>query len=155
MNWYKCIGGNGGGSSGGGVEYLINPNTLVSDTYIDISTGAEVAYSTWSSTPFIKVTAGETLKVAGANTSHYNAYYDDTKTFISSFIFPANVGYSEFTVPSGVSYIRLSDSTSVMNSTMLWRDTGGSGNPYERLCYVEYVMNDTPEKPTISTLDSG
>ena len=33
--------------------------------------------------------------------------------------------------------------------------TSGGGSSFERLCYVEYVMNDTPEKPTILTLDSG
>ena len=32
---------------------------------------------------------------------------------------------------------------------------GGGGSSFERLCYVEYVMNDTPEKPTIETIDSG
>lgn len=31
----------------------------------------------------------------------------------------------------------------------------GGGGSFERLCYVEYVMNDTPEKPTISSIDSG
>lgn len=35
------------------------------------------------------------------------------------------------------------------------QEGGGGGSGYERLCYVEYVMNDSPEKPTISTLDSG
>lgn len=112
------------GGGGGEVEYLINPNTLVANTYISNHDGSEVTYNGWSSTPFIKVTAGETLKVAGANYGIiYNGYYDDTKTFISNFSFPANVGYNEFTVPSGVSYIRLSDNTNMMKNTMIWRET--------------------------------
>lgn len=33
--------------------------------------------------------------------------------------------------------------------------TGGGGSSFTRLCYVEYVMRDTEEIPTIETIDEG
>ena len=38
---------------------------------------------------------------------------------------------------------------------VIFNNGGGGGSEYERLCYVEYVMRDTAEIPTISSIDTS
>lgn len=180
MAWYRCLGSGGGGgsatlitktiiqngiynafddnadgysqvtvSTSGGAEYLIDANDFIAGTYIKDTNGAEASATGWSATDFIPVTAGETLNTAINSNDKYNCWYDSSKTFISNFRF--DTGYSTITPPTGAAYFRASNTDANMGKFMVWRDATEVG----RLCYVEYVMNDRVEIPTIDSLDTG
>lgn len=122
----------GGGESGetgvsnestwtAGVAYTFNP---VKDTYIE-SNGAETAYNTWSSSPYLYCDGASqlvfTVLLDSAMLSvnnNYNAFYDVNKTFISKFdisgignasIDGAEIGATkEITIPENAAYFRVS-----------------------------------------------
>ena len=122
MAWFRCMGGSGG--SGGGAEYLMD--NLIPNTYIKAENGAEASFNNWSSTPYISVTAGETIKMALYNDDNYAAWYsgDSTAsaTFLSNFR-PSGRGYLEVTVPATATFFRYSNTDAYMAKTMIWRDT--------------------------------
>ena len=104
-----------------GVAYTFNP---VNDTYIE-SNGAETAYNTWSSSPYLYCDGASQLvftvlldsSMLSAN-NDYNAFYDENKTFISRFsiagignasVDGAEVGDTkEITIPVNAAYFRVS-----------------------------------------------
>jgi len=109
---------------GGGAEYLMD--NLVANTFIKTDDGAEDSFNNWSSTPYIPVTAGETIKMALYNDDNYAAWYsgDSTAsaTFLSNFR-PSGRGYLEVTVPATATFFRYSNTDAYMARTMIWRDT--------------------------------
>lgn len=108
---------------GGGAEYLMD--NLVANTYISKENGVELPFNNWSSTPYIPVTAGETIKMALYNSDNWAAWYqgstEEEATFLSNFR-PSNQGYSEVTVPTGATFFRYSNTDDYMAKTMIWRD---------------------------------
>ena len=108
-----------------GQEYLFEPSDLIADTYIDNGHGNPVAYGGWECTDFIEVTADETLTVATANNDVYNCWYNSSKTKTEAFS-PVTLmgvgGYGTITVPSGVSYFRMSGTNLAMEHTRVWRE---------------------------------
>ena len=130
-------GGSGGGESGGtgvsnestwtdGVPYIYD---AVNNTYIE-SNGAETAYNTWSSSPYLYCGGASQLvftvlldtTMLSAN-NNYNAFYDENKTFISKFSI-AGIGNAsldgvevgatkEITIPGNAAYFRVSQKAGV------------------------------------------
>lgn len=90
-----------------------------SGKYISDSDGSEISYASWSCTDFIEV-SGNTLNLymTIAYGSRYNAFYDENKTFISSFIFTESAPSVD--VPDGAKYFRLSCETRYANSIKLY-----------------------------------
>lgn len=103
-------------SGGGGGGYESMALNLVSNVYIDGS-GNEVAYNNWSATDYLDIGGQTTIYIAGT-TSNYNAWYDDQKVFISQ----VNIGAGVLTVPSNAKYIRISDNTSTMDNTFVFKE---------------------------------
>ena len=99
------------GAELGNLKSDLKNNTIspewTSGKYISDSDGSEVSYDTWSCTDFIAV-SGNTLNVYVTVDygSGYNAFYDDNKEFISSFIYTNSV--QTIDVPSGAKYMRIS-----------------------------------------------
>lgn len=115
----------GGGAHGTLIEDAFEQSDLIADTYIDNGNGSTVAYGGWKCTDFIAVTAGETLNVATANNDVYNCWYNSEKAMTSAFN-PVTLmgagGYGTITVPSGVSYFRMSGTNLAMEHTKVWRE---------------------------------
>lgn len=108
MAWFRCIGNNGGGGGGNYTDSLWD-GTLIPDVYIERN-GVETPYNGWSATDYLEIPNVSTIYRAGnITTANYNAWYDDTKTFISYF-----GGGSVDTVPNNAKYVRYSYSTGVM-----------------------------------------
>lgn len=101
-------------------------STLIPNVYIKSnSPGAQASYNGWSATPYIPVTAGETLKMVMASPEAYAAWYSGTggtaAEYVSQF-FPNTYGYIEVTVPAGATYFRYSQDDTVLTRTKIWRD---------------------------------
>lgn len=122
MNYFRCIGGNGGGGTGGtAIEYLFEPADLIANYYIETN-GNQAAYNGWSCTDFIPVTAGETLYCASRDNRNWNCWYDSNQNFISNFAHPST-GYGTLTVPANAAYVRFSDPTAdITNYIRYWRE---------------------------------
>lgn len=125
----ESSGGGEGGETGvsneitwtDGVAYTFNP---VNNTYIE-SNGAETAYNSWSSSPYLYCDGASHLvftvlldsSILSAN-NNYNAFYDANKTFISKFSIAgignagadgAEIGATkEITIPENAAYFRVS-----------------------------------------------
>lgn len=111
-------------SISGEVQFLFDNDDLIDDKYIDNGGGGEVVYGGWKCTDFIPVVGGEVLNFATANVEGYNGWYDENKTWISAFIpgtLMGGTGYGLVTVPTGVSFMRLSASDIIMEHTRVWR----------------------------------
>lgn len=110
MAWYPVIFNNGGSGGGGNYTDAAWDGSLVSNVYIDRSSGNEVPYSGWSATDYIDISGQTTVyrsgKIVGAD---YNAWYDSSKNFISGF----GSGSAD-TVPANAAFVRYSQSTSIM-----------------------------------------
>ena len=102
MAWFRCIGGSSSPSSGDFKKLYFG--TLISAVYIDDGNGAEVAYNGWSATDFIEIFGNE-LTVPFTRGEKYNAFYDSSKTFISSF----RTNLRPVTIPQNAKYVRFSD----------------------------------------------
>lgn len=115
-NWVRCMGGNGG--AGGNYDEI--PLTLIPDTYIDRSTGAESPYNGWSSTDYIDVSSISDFYMCADNASsgqNYNAFYTENQVFISAFSMAGHI-----TIPATARYMRLSQTTSFMGIIKLFAE---------------------------------
>lgn len=151
MTWFRCSGG--GSSSGGGYEDIFIGVPIIANTYIDES-GQEIPYGGWSSTDFIAIPDGADYiyRNGSISSSNYNAFYTNSKTFISFFGSASKDG-----VPTNAKYVRYSGATWTTSGKLFAASGGGGGvaSDYERLCYTEYVMHDATEIPVISSIDTG
>lgn len=92
--------------------------TLNADKYIKHTDGTEASYSGWSDTDYIDISSYTdvylSIYYSSKNTddNKYCAYYDNSKTFISNF----NLLNTHLTIPSNAKYIRISASTSDMQT---------------------------------------
>lgn len=113
MAWYPVIFNNGGGG-GGNYSDALWDGTLISDIYIERN-GTETPYNGWSATDYLEIPNNvSTIYRAGQiGTASYNAWYDENKTFISSF-----VSGSIDTVPNNAKYVRYSYATSAMTGKL-------------------------------------
>lgn len=111
--------------SGTLIEYL--EKNQIANCYIDSSNGSVISYEGWSATDFIEVTEGEVIHFAWGYSGYennYNAWYNSNKQFISNFSFGRYAsGYRTVTVPTNAKYLRISNETSPMNVTQIWRET--------------------------------
>jgi len=97
--------------------------TLISNVYIDVSTGAELAYNGWSATDYLDLsdnTDGIVYRLGQIAQNVYNAFYDTNKNFISSF---GNVGYNGGnTIPNNAVYVRFSGGNASMVGEVLKKE---------------------------------
>ena len=90
------------------IGYVINPNT-----YISNSDGSLIRYNGWSSTEYVEVTEGSTIRISWSTSSSYNAWYGSEKRFISAF--SANT-VTDIKVPANAMYLRLSNNSGAMET---------------------------------------
>lgn len=98
----------------------INYGTLKPQTYI--LNGAEAGSNDYSATGFIPVYDFTKLIVYfhSATTNSFNAFYDESATFIPDSTFETKMGYNEINVPIGAKYVRLSKATSQISSMKIY-----------------------------------
>lgn len=110
--------------SGTLIEYL--EKNQIANYYINDSNGSVVSYSGWSTTDFMEVAASEVLHFALGSSPEdhkYNAWYNSNKQFLSNLNFGWSAsGYRTVTVPTNAKYLRISNTTSSMNVTQIWRE---------------------------------
>lgn len=109
-----------------GVEHLFGLSDFIDNIYIDSNNGGEISYNGWSATDYISVTSGETLLCSSQSSwNTYNAWYDENKSFISSFtVSNSGATYTTITVPNNAKYFRISNSTSLKGTIIIWRELG-------------------------------
>lgn len=109
MAWFRVSQDNGGGGGGGNYTDTLWDGTLIPNIYIETN-GEETSYNGWSATDYLEIPNVSLIYRAGHITSaSYNAWYDENKTFISSF----GTGSID-TVPNNAKFVRYSHSTSSM-----------------------------------------
>ena len=96
----------------------INKGELLPNKYIN-DQGNVASYNGWSATGFIELpdTQMFTIVASGSSDGSYNAFYNSSKERISMFSFMQ--GTNERTIPEEAKYMRLSATTSVMESLAL------------------------------------
>lgn len=108
-------------------ENLHDPGTDIADMYLD--SGVEKAYSGWTATDWIPVTAGRYLirnasyaTLNNANNS-YNDMYGGNKAFNRRFAYMTMAGVVDcvLNIPDGVSYIRMSWQTEYIKNLEIYR----------------------------------
>lgn len=87
--------------------------SVVANTYINNTDGREIAYSGWDSTDYIEL-AGDQLKCVWNTSSTWNAFYDESKRYISSPTFGA--GGATVIIPAKAKYVRLSNTSTAMRT---------------------------------------
>ncbi|RAK50633.1 phage tail protein [Macrococcoides bohemicum] len=115
------------------VETSINKfdkSKVTSGYYVNPTTGALSANASYVASDFINV-SGQT-KVTKSNTNNLYAFYDVNKQFISN----TNTNTNTVTVPANAAYIRISDSTTNINNTML---VYGDTLPGSYVAYQSYI----------------
>lgn len=94
--------------------------SLIPNVYIDLNTGAEIAYNGWSATDYLDISDnndGIVYRLGQIAQTVYNAFYDTNKNFISSF---GGVGYNGGnTIPSNAVYVRFSGGNAGMVGEVL------------------------------------
>lgn len=98
-----------------GQDYEINLTQNLFDesqdteSYYLNSSGAEISDTQWDVSGYIPVVAGQTYSyegIATAGNAPYSAFYDATKTYVSSF--KQATGTNTLQIPNGVAYVRFS-----------------------------------------------
>jgi hypothetical protein len=102
---------------------------LVRGEYVNKDDGSFVQLNTWHRTPYlycggasrlrIEVTADNSNTTVGSNNS-YNAFYDESKNFVSSFsiddVGGVAGGYKEVEIPTTAKYFIVSHKATVMST---------------------------------------
>lgn len=109
------------------VAYTYSP---ITGKYVDNKTGALIDYASYSATPYLYCKGASKIKIEvvyettalATSTNHvYNAFYDENKTFISSFRIldsDYSVGtYKEINIPSNATYFVLSHKSDVFKNS--------------------------------------
>lgn len=88
---------------------FLDLGTLITDTYIQSSNGNAAHWVGTKATDFLPCYMADQLEtyIKATNGYHENAFYDEDKTFISSF--PVQAGNNVITVPSNAVYVRFSN----------------------------------------------
>ena len=104
--------------------------------YIDSKTGEVIEYRNWKYTDYIKIGNEQKIiaKASNYSTSSYNAFYDSTKKFISSF----TVTGKSVNVPSNATYMRFSNNSAVSVFARIVVDTIKSNKKS-----IDNIKNDT------------
>lgn len=127
-----------------GTNY-IDKTVLKSDTRISELTGNETSQGATGmfASDFIPVEVGEVLYHGTGVYSDYYAYYDSSKTFISTIDYSANLS-SPFTVPSGAYYIRVSLTS---NTDGAWiSSSNGEPADYKKIIVMSTPLNEALDK---------
>lgn len=109
------------------VAYTYSP---ITGKYVDNKTGVLIDYASYSATPYLYCKGASKIKIevvyettalATSNNHVYNAFYDENKTFISSFRIldsDYSVGtYKEINIPSNATYFVLSHKSEVLKNS--------------------------------------
>lgn len=97
-------------------EEYIKP--FIDNKYIDNTDGSERNYPTWSATDYISTEKFDGyLRIKTNNACLYNAFYDSNKNFTRSF--RVAVGDNLIRINSNEAYVRLSNTTVALESTIL------------------------------------
>ena len=100
------------------LQLQITPQ-IIPNKYIE--NGAFVTYNTWSATDYIEVTDNvEEIIITTERASVYNAWYDNTKTYMSEESLTLSRGTNVLTRPTGARYFALSNTTEAMSSTSVF-----------------------------------
>lgn len=100
-------------------EGVLPLGELISNTYIKTNGDAD-SYAGWSSTDYIEVNKlQKVLRITSttASNGNYNAFYNASKTFISSFSISA--GTNDISVPYNAAYVRLSNTTASLSTYII------------------------------------
>lgn len=99
---------------------IIPLGNLTTPGYIRAETGKLVIYGAtgWSATDYIDITEVNKLIITSTKASVYNAFYTENKTFINSPLRVIN-GTAEIAIPENAKYIRLSNTSSEMETTTI------------------------------------
>ena len=90
--------------------------SLIANTYID-RYGNQVNYNGWSSTDYLEISDNTTdyiYRIGTIVSASYNAWYDENKTFISSF-----AGRYTDSIPSNAKYVRYSGENANMTGDII------------------------------------
>lgn len=123
----------------------IIPLNLSANTYIT-GTGAEAYYANWSSTDFIDIISGGKLHVYSTNKLTYNAFYDESKAFISGGTFTVNIGENDINVPATAHFCRMSGTTTAMQNVVVFTDIKSLLTSADRKAEFYYNAFDTQAK---------
>lgn len=123
MNYYRCIGGNGGG--GGTSTPLWAPADLITGQYVNNNNGSFVNDGSAARSPLVEVTQSQiTVFTASDWNNIYNAWYDANGDFISSFsLTRGNTIMGALDIvskPAGAKYVCISNGANSMQNVRAW-----------------------------------